>query len=89
MASTLFLEPTSRSVLSLVARLFPSQTVEDVLQTPTGVLAAQLVETSINKAFPPPPWLHSSERKGKYVLLLDVREWLTVSIIWVQRRDFM
>lgn len=62
-ASCLFLEPNSRSVMSLFARLFPEKSMENVLQSPTGVLAAQLVERSIKEAFPT-PWLCHEESRG-------------------------
>ena len=60
----LFLEPSNRSIMSLFSRLYPEKSVEDVLQSSTGILAAQSVQQAVSEAFPTLWSNYSVELKG-------------------------
>lgn len=38
--------------MSLFSRLYPDKSVEDILQSPTGIFVAQSVQQAISEVFP-------------------------------------
>ena len=60
----LFLEPDNRSIMSLFSRLYPEKSVEDILKSSSGILAAQSVQQAISEVFPLLWSNYSLELKG-------------------------
>lgn len=53
--------------MSLFSRLYPEKSVQDVLQSSTGILAAQSVQQAVSEAFPALWSNYSVELKGNAI----------------------
>lgn len=74
MTCCLFLEPSNRSIMSLFSRLYPDKSVENVLQSSTGLLVAQSVQQAISEIFPVLWSNYSMDLKGKSMTSIQPRQ---------------